>query len=39
MSVMSLRDLMILPEMSPYHLPTWGEQRFHDLIEHAIDEL
>src|SRR5262245_60155888 len=27
MGLVSLRDLMVLPEVSPYHLPTWGEDR------------
>ena len=32
MNVLSLRDLMVLPEVSPYHLPTWGEERLRDLL-------
>jgi NTE family protein len=32
MSIMSLRDLMVLPEVSPYHLPTWAEERFRDVL-------
>src|SRR5262249_22597415 len=24
MNMMGLRDLMVLPEVSPYHLPQWG---------------
>jgi NTE family protein len=37
MGVMSLRDLMVLPEMSPYHLPTWGEDKFRDTLLHYFD--
>jgi len=32
MGIMSLRDLMVLPEVSPYHLPTWGEERLRELL-------
>ena len=41
MNMMSLRDLMVLPEVSPYHLPTWGEERFRDVISEFFnfDEL
>ena len=27
MSIMALRDRMVLPEVSPYNLPTWGEEQ------------
>jgi NTE family protein len=37
MSLMSLRDLMILPETSPYHLPTWGEDKFRAILEEFFD--
>jgi NTE family protein len=37
MSVMSLRDLMVLPEVSPYHLPTWGEDRFRAILADHFD--
>jgi NTE family protein len=37
MNVMGLRDLMILPEVSPYHLPPWGEQRFRDILNRHFD--
>jgi NTE family protein len=30
--LMSLRDLMVLPEVSPYHMPTWGEDRFREML-------
>src|SRR3954469_16706929 len=33
MNVMSLRDLMVLPEISPYHLPTWAEQRYREILD------
>jgi NTE family protein len=32
MSMMSLRDLMVLPEVSPYNLPTWGEDRLRSVL-------
>ncbi len=32
MNMQSLRDLMVLPEVSPYHLPTWGEDHFRGII-------
>jgi len=32
MSVMGLRDMMVLPEVSPYHLPTWGEEYFRATL-------
>jgi NTE family protein len=37
MNVMSLRDLMILPEVSPYQLPPWGEQKFRDILNRHFD--
>ncbi|HLK92083.1 MAG TPA: patatin-like phospholipase family protein [Polyangia bacterium] len=37
MSVMSLRDLMVLPEVSPYHLPPWGEEQFRAIIDEYFD--
>ncbi len=37
MSVMSLRDLMVLPEVSPYHLPPWGEEQFRSIIDQYFD--
>ncbi len=37
MSVMSLRDLMVLPEVSPYHLPPWGEEQFRAIIDQYFD--
>jgi NTE family protein len=29
----SLRDMMVLPEVSPYHLPTWGEEKFREILD------
>jgi NTE family protein len=37
MTLMSLRDCMTLPEVSPYHLPTWGENRFRAILEDHFD--
>jgi NTE family protein len=37
MSFISLRDLMVLPEVSPYHLPPWGEERFRTILEQFFD--
>jgi NTE family protein len=37
MTLMSLRDLMVLPEVSPYHLPPWGEERFKEMLEQSFD--
>ena len=33
MSVMKLRDLMVLPEVSPYHVQPWGDERFRDILK------
>jgi NTE family protein len=37
MSMMGLRDLMVLPEVSPYHAPAWGEERFRDILHQYFD--
>jgi len=37
MSFVSLRDLMVLPEVSPYNLPTWGEDRFRSMLDEYFD--
>jgi NTE family protein len=37
MSVMSLRDLMVLPEVTPYHFPPWGEDHFRELLNQHFD--
>jgi NTE family protein len=36
-TMMSLRELMVLPEVSPYQLPTWGEDRFRAIIAEFFD--
>src|SRR6185437_12040683 len=35
--MMGLRDLMVMPEVSPYHLPTWGEDRFREILNEFFD--
>jgi NTE family protein len=35
--IIGLRDLMALPEVSPYHLPTWGADRFRAILEEHFD--
>jgi NTE family protein len=35
--MMSLRDLMVFPEVSPYHLPTWGEDRLREILDGFFD--
>jgi NTE family protein len=37
MGVMSLRDHMVLPEVSPYQLPTWGADHFRNILEEFFD--
>jgi NTE family protein len=37
MAVMGLRDLMVLPEVSPYHLPPWAEARFREILNANFD--
>ncbi len=37
MSMMSLRDLMVLPEVSPYHFPPWGEARFREILHQYLN--
>lgn len=37
MGVMSLRDSMVLPEMSPYQLPTWGSDHFREILNEFFD--
>jgi NTE family protein len=36
-SVQSLRDLMVLPEVSPYQLPTWGSDKFRETLTEFFD--
>jgi NTE family protein len=35
--IYGLRDLMALPEVSPYHLPTWGDDQFRAMLEATFD--
>ncbi len=35
--LVNLRNHMVLPEISPYHLPTWGEQQFRDVLNQHFD--
>jgi NTE family protein len=37
MTAMGLRDLMVMPEVSPYQLPTWGEERFRAILSDFFD--
>jgi NTE family protein len=37
MTTMGLRDLMVLPEVSPYQLPAWAEERFRSILEEYFD--
>jgi NTE family protein len=37
MGVINLRDVVSLPEVSPYYLPTWGEERFRDILHAHFD--
>jgi NTE family protein len=34
---MELRDVMVMPEISPYQLPTWGEDRFRNMLLQYFD--
>jgi NTE family protein len=37
LSIMSMRNLMVLPEVSPYTFPPWGEERFRDILNQHFD--
>jgi NTE family protein len=37
MTTMSLRDLMVLPEFSPYQLPPFADDRFRGMLEQYFD--
>ena len=37
LNLVSLRNHMVLPEVSPYHLPTWGEDLFRDILNQHFD--
>jgi NTE family protein len=36
-SIQSLRDLMVLPEVSPYQFPPWEADRFRETLGHYFD--
>jgi len=36
-SVTRMRELSVLPEVSPYHMPTWGEERFRETLCRHLD--
>ena len=35
--IVGLRDLMVMPEISPYHLPRWGEDHFRFMLQETFD--
>lgn len=35
--MLSLKDLAVLPELTPYQLPPWGEDRLRHILQHHID--
>jgi NTE family protein len=35
--IYGLRDLMALPEVSPYHLPPWGNDHFRAMLEQTFN--
>lgn len=37
LGVIGLRDVMAMPEVSPYELPTWGEERFRNMLAQHFD--
>ncbi len=37
LGLVRLRNHMVLPEVSPYALPTWGEERFRQLLNQHFD--
>jgi len=37
LGVFGLRDIMAIPEISPYELPTWGEERFRNMLLRYFD--
>jgi NTE family protein len=36
-TVQSLRDMMVLPEVSPYQFPPWGADRFRETLSGLFD--
>jgi len=37
LNLVSLRNQMVLPEVTPYNLPTWGEDLFRDILNQHFD--
>jgi NTE family protein len=37
MGMINLRDVVSVPEVSPYYLPTWGEQKFREILNAHFD--
>src|SRR5262249_20666341 len=37
LATMALRDKMVLPEVSPYHVPPWGDERFRAILAEYFD--
>jgi NTE family protein len=37
LGVIGLRDIMAMPDISPYDLPTWGEERFRNMLLQYFD--
>jgi NTE family protein len=37
LNIMSLRNLMVLPEVSPYTFPPWGEDRFRAILNQHFE--
>lgn len=37
LATQALRDLMVLPEISPYQLPAWGGDRLRDILDKYFD--
>jgi NTE family protein len=37
LNLVSLRNHMVLPEVSPYSFPPWGEERFRDILNQHFD--
>jgi NTE family protein len=37
MTTMSMRDLMVLPELSPYQVPPFADERFRAMLEEYFD--
>ena len=37
MGMINLRDFVSIPEISPYYIPTWGEEKFRDILHAHFD--